>query len=267
MLICPVCKNIITKFEKAYKCENNHCFDLHKSGYVNLLLANRMNSKAPGDNKIMVEARRSFLSNGYYNCLLLALNKTIDEINPQTILDSGCGEGYYTNYINKENRRIFGIDISKTAVGYAAKSNSLVDYFVGSVFDIPIMNNSIDLVMSLFAPYSGAEFLRVLKPDGHLVMVIPGRDHLIELKNTIYENPYENDVKDYKLDGFSYDNSTEIKEKIIVNNKADIDNLFKMTPYYYRTKKEDYEKILQLETLEITLNFEILVYSVYKNKE
>ena len=107
MLVCPVCNVNIEKIEKTYKCENNHCFDIHKSGYVNLLLSNRMNSKLPGDNKLMVEARRSFLKTGYYSCLKEKLREITDELNPETILDSGCGEGYYTNGIYKENRRVF----------------------------------------------------------------------------------------------------------------------------------------------------------------
>jgi len=260
MLICPVCREDIAKIEKTYKCPNNHCFDVHKSGYVNLLPSNKMNSKLPGDNKLMVEARRSFLKNGYYNCLLLELKKIINRINPEAILDSGCGEGYYTSGIYSENRRIFGVDISKTAVNYASRENNRIIYSVGSVFNLPIMDSSIDLVMSIFAPYSGAEFLRVLKKNGHMLMVIPGADHLIELKNVIYERPYENTTKGYDLDGFIFKGKTEINKKIQLDNKADIDNLFKMTPYYYRTKKEDYEKIAELDFLETTINFEILIY-------
>ena len=260
MLVCPVCNENIKKIEKTYKCENNHCFDIHKSGYVNLLLSNRMNSKLPGDNKLMVEARRSFLKNGYYSCLKEKLREITDELNPETILDSGCGEGHYTNGIYKENRRVFGIDISKTAVNYASRGNYDICYCVGSVFNLPIKDNSIELLLSVFAPYSGAEFSRVLKKNKHMLMVIPGADHLIELKSVIYENPYENTPKDYQLDGFSFKNKWTINQKIKLNNKIDIDNLFKMTPYYYRTKKEDYDKILKLDFLETTIDFEILLY-------
>ena len=39
ILICPVCKNELFFENKTAKCENNHCFDLAKEGYVNLLSA------------------------------------------------------------------------------------------------------------------------------------------------------------------------------------------------------------------------------------
>ena len=260
MLICPVCKEDILKNNKTYKCSNNHSFDIHKSGYVNLLLSNRMNSKLPGDNKLMVEARRSFLKKGYYSSLLFALNEIIDGLNPASVLDLGCGEGYYTDGIYKENRLIFGVDISKTALAYAARENKNITYAVGSVFNLPIKDESVSLIISLFAPYSGDEFLRVLNKSGHLIMVIPAREHLFELKSAIYESPYENVPKDYTLSGFEFENKTVIKEKITITDKIDIDNLFKMTPYYYKTKKEDYDKIKELDFLETTINFEILKY-------
>ena len=58
MFICPVCKNELNKAGKSFICSNGHCFDMAKSGYVNLLLKSTGGNH--GDNKLMVSARRDF---------------------------------------------------------------------------------------------------------------------------------------------------------------------------------------------------------------
>ncbi len=261
MLQCPVCKEPISKEnDKIYRCGNNHSFDIAKKGYVNFLLAHKMNSKLPGDNKLMVDARSNFLNKGYYSCFRDKLKEILDEYNPKTVLDAGCGEGYYTDEIYKDSRTVIGIDISKTALQKAAPKNKNITYIAASLFDIPIQSESMDLLFSLFAPYAGEEFHRVLKQDGVMVLGIPGENHLIELKNVIYENPYKNQVKDYELSGFLFQKSEKIETKIHLQNQEDILNLFQMTPYYYRTKQEDLDKIHTLTEFDVTISFELLVY-------
>ncbi len=261
MLRCPVCQQPIFKEnDKMYHCQNNHNFDIAKKGYVNFLLAHKMNSKLPGDNKLMVDARSSFLSKGYYEVFQNKLRELIDEVNPHSILDAGCGEGYYTNSIDKDSRTIIGIDISKTALQKAAPKNRNITYVAASLFDLPIQDKCMDLLFSLFAPYAGDEFHRVLKNNGIMILGIPGAEHLIELKNVIYEKPYKNQVKDYELPNFQFLKAEKIETKVSLENQEDILNLFRMTPYYYRTKQEDLEKIHSLNRFEVTISFELLVY-------
>ena len=64
--ICPVCKNELSEEEKLYRCENGHCFDKSKFGYVNLLQSQKSSAKRHGDDRLMVRARRDFLDSGYY---------------------------------------------------------------------------------------------------------------------------------------------------------------------------------------------------------
>lgn len=261
MLRCPVCKEPIFKQnDKIYCCENNHSFDIAKKGYVNFLLSHKMNSKLPGDNKLMVDARSNFLNKGYYAPFKDKLKELVNQNNPITILDAGCGEGYYTDGIYQENRTVIGIDISKTALQKAAPKNRNITYIAASLFDIPLQNESIDLLYSLFAPYAGEEFHRVLKKDGIMILGIPGENHLIELKNVIYEKPYKNQVKDYELANFQFLHSEKIETKISLECQEDILNLFQMTPYYYRTRQEDLEKIHSLTQFDVTISFELLVY-------
>ena len=186
------------------------------------------------------------------------------------VLDAGCGEGYYTSAmaesLEQENLQasILGVDISKIALNIASKRTKSVQFGVASVFDIPVEDESCDIVTELFAPYCGEEFYRVLKKDGVLLLVIPSQEHLYELKQAVYDKPYKNDVKDYQLKGFELERKTEVFSKIDIDNQEDIKNLFMMTPYYYKTSKEDTARLMKLEKLQTKIQFEILCYRVIK---
>lgn len=252
-----------------YRCESNHCFDRAKSGYVNLLVDNQKNSKLPGDNKLMVDARNSFLSKEYYAPLLNALSATLCSHIANTnciILDVGCGEGYYTTglfrYLEAQGKsvQLSGIDISKLAIEKAAKRCHQLSFVVASAFHLPIKSRGCDILLNLFAPYCNEEFLRVLKDDGLLIMVIPSENHLWELKEAVYSLPYKNAPKGYGLDGFTLIENSVIKDKILVDNSDDLQALFTMTPYYYKTSKEDFGRLRLISKLDISVEFEILVY-------
>ncbi len=235
---------------------------------MHLLLSNRQNAKLPGDNPDMVRARRNFLSKGYYDHLLTALCSAAENYLPQNgvILDAGCGEGYYTKGVQQHVAAIsrpcscYGVDISKTAADLAARADKVTDYAVGSVFHLPVQDESCDLVMSIFAPYCGEEFQRVLKPNGCLVMAIPAAKHLWELKCAVYDKPYENAVKDYELEGFVFAEKLCAERCITLETAQDIADLFSMTPYAYRTGEKERQRLASLETLTTQTAFEVLIY-------
>ena len=117
-----------------------------------------------------------------------------------------------------------------------------------------------DGIFSLFAPYAGTEFQRVLKKHGTMILGIPGAKHLMGLKRAIYETPYENVVKPYDLEGFSFVGKQTVTGTIFLPNPTAIQNLFAMTPYYYKTGQKEQERLAALETLETEISFELLQY-------
>lgn len=267
--ICPKCGGRLEFDGNSYRCEKRHTYDKARSGYVNFLLSDQMNSKLPGDNKLMVNARKSFLSKGYYGKLMENFCSAVKKyaVENAVILDAGCGEGYYTVNMAKtvHDAFVMGTDISKTAVDAAAKraraeSAENLLFSVSSVFHLPVESNSCDMVTTLFAPWCGEEFLRVLKPEGVLVMVIPSERHLIQLKEAVYDEPYLNEVKDFSLEGFSLLEHINIADRIKLNSTEDILNLFSMTPYYYKTGEDGHKKLSALSELETEIGFEILIY-------
>lgn len=265
---CPVCKQSLALEENSYKCEIGHCFDIAKEGYVNLLVANKKNSKNPGDSKEMVVARREFLEKGYYLPLVEGIQTMIEELGPEgiTVLDSCCGEGYYTNHIaQKPELQIdlcHGYDVSKPAIIAASKKYKDVDFSVAKVSNIPLTSATVDIVMTIFAPLSSSEFYRVLKEEGFVLVVSAGQEHLKELASMVYDEfkPHKYHPTVHLDRYFSLVEETNVKYEKTIDNKADILSLLKMTPYFWNTKKDKLDAITALESLELTCDFRLSLF-------
>lgn len=274
ILKCPVCGNILHHRQTAYICEKNHSFDIASKGYVNLLPANRKSSRDPGDNKQMVQSRSIFLNAGYYAKLSEAINTlALEHFSAKKsnrtvhILDSGCGEGYYLDslapIISKQhcNAAFYGIDISREAVRIACTRNKSTFFAVASSFSLPILSGTIDCLLQVFSPCSNEEFHRVLRKDGMLISVIPGRWHLFGLKEFLYDKPYENDETEYPLTSFRKEKQIRVAYTITLSDRALIGHLFRMTPYFWRTSADKVKELEEIETLETPCEFIITVYS------
>ena len=209
---CPICAAPLIREGRVYRCSNGHSYDIAREGYVHLLPPNKKHSKAPGDDKDMVAARVRFLGAGYYEPLRRTLEEEAVRYAEEgaCLLDSGCGEGYYTAGIAQALReagkspRTAGIDLSKSALRHAARRDKGTEFAVASAYHLPVADTSIDLIVNCFSPMAGEEFLRVLRPGGRLLYVVPAPDHLWELKEVLYETPYPNPEEDILYPGFSH---------------------------------------------------------------
>ncbi|MGN1124308.1 MAG: putative RNA methyltransferase [Eubacterium sp.] len=250
VLVCPVCREKLNKDENLLKCKNNHCFDFSKEGYVNLLLGSKSGDKT-GDSKESARARHAFLAKDYYR----VLKNSICEKMRGTVLDICCGEGYYDEYSGE----LYGFDISKEMVRLASKSRRGNHYFVANLANIPVADESIDTAIHLFAPFNEKEFCRVLKKTGTLYSVIPGENHLIEMKSAVYEKPYKNDENPPKTELLKLVSTQRVTDTVTIC-REDLKTLFSMTPYFYRTSAADRAKLDGVDMLRLTLDFVILEY-------
>ncbi len=265
ILICPICNSELTEGDKRIFCDAGHSFDISKRGYVNLLTGNKANH---GDNRQMIEARRDFLSLGYYKPFCDEICRLTEKYatNSSAIIDSGCGEGYYTNSICKTLKeksifaQIYGFDISKIAVDFASRAKNGIKYFAASATKMPFSNECADIMLCIFSPFEKQEFSRVLKKNGILIMAIPTKRHLFAMKSILYDTPYENETQNYDIDGFDFIEKSEICDNILLKTAKEISDLFTMTPYYYRTSENGKEKLFAKDSLETEIGFEILVY-------
>lgn len=264
--ICPKCKAPLSFEDRVAKCERGHCYDRAREGYFNLLLTSVGGTH--GDNKEMIEARRAFLDAGYYAPLSDALNALVLRVLPEggTVLDGGAGEGYYTARLaaalekNGLCPEIFSFDISKDAVRRLAKRRADLHPAVCGIYDMPVASGSVDVLLNLFAPFAGEEFLRVLKKGGCLCMAVPEREHLFGLKQRVYEKPYYNEVSEQIPEGFSLVESIEIKKELCITEPAHIRALFAMTPYAYRTARAGREAVEALTSLVTPIHFRLFLY-------
>lgn len=267
MLICPVCASPLTEKGRAFCCEKGHSFDIAAEGYCNLLTGSKA-GQFIGDNKEMVAARRSFLQQGLYEPLQKAVCKVVSGLLTQSgvVLDAGCGEGYYTGAVARYLKdigcraEVYGMDISKTATRYAAKRDKLSRYFTASSYHLPLEERSVDVIMSLFAPVPAEEFSRILAPGGKVLQVVPGAEHLWELKQAVYEEPYRNREDKHTLAGFTELERRELTYRGLLEGSQQIRALFDMTPYAHRTPAEGKKKLESLDHLEVTMSFVLIVY-------
>ena len=253
MLICPVCGKKLDFCGKAASCESGHSFDIAKEGYVNLLRASKSGDLI-GDDKASARCRRDFLNKGYYASLQNALCQ-IFESRQGSVLDICCGEGYYTSALARNtNLQVFGFDISREMVRLAAK-RGMCRFFVANMASIPIADHSMDYAIHLFAPFMEESFVRVLKPGGKLITVIPGQDHLWGLKQALYDTPYQNDEQLPQTQVLKLVNVTKVSDTITLASQEDIQAVFRMTPYYFHTSQKDKEKLLRYKQLETQVEF------------
>lgn len=267
LLRCPLCAAPLERQERAYACPGGHSFDISREGYVHLLPPNRMHSKRPGDDKAMAAARSRFLDRDYYAHLREALCALALEHAGESpaVLDSGCGEGYYTAglyaALTAAGRapRMAGVDISKSCLRWAARREKAVEFAVASAYRLPVADGGFDLLVNCFSPLALDEFRRALRPGGVLLYVVPAPDHLWELKEVLYERPYENPDEAVPYEGFTYLDVVPAGRTITVP-QPDLTDLFRMTPYYWKTPKSGAERLAALAALTLRASFRIHVF-------
>lgn len=266
-LICPVCGAPLRREEKTYRCERRHSYDLAKSGYVNLLPPSPA-GKRHGDDKRMVRARTAFLSRGYYAHLqqTVADRAVLLTGEAPLVVDAGCGEGAYTRRVYDALRaagkqaQIVGIDISTEAVRQAARTVPEGTFCAASTARMPLSDGCAELILNIFSPFMDAEFCRLLRPGGYLLRAVPMARHLWELKAAIYDTPYENPPLDLSSASLTLLARWSVCKRIKLTSAEDVQNLFQMTPYYYKTGVGDQKKLDVVSSMEISTEFELVLY-------
>lgn len=265
LFVCPICARPLVREDGRCRCAGGHCYDIAREGYVNLLPANRKHSRAPGDDREMVAARGRFLDGGWYEPLRQALCALALRALPEggTVLDAGCGEGYYTagaaDALREAGRpaEIAGVDISKFALRRAARRVRGAEFAVASVYRLPAADETADLLLDCFAPLAIEEYRRVLRPGGTFLYVVPGADHLMEMKNILYDEPYANQEEQTLYEGFSYIDVTPVRTRFTLPDSEAIMDLFGMTPYAWKTPRAGVERLRSVPSLTVTASFAV----------
>ena len=279
ILQCPVCREVLLRSASGYQCVSKHSFDAARQGYVNFLLSHKKHSKEPGDNREMIESRRRFLDRGLYDRISDGVNGVVagalgrpERDRALSILDAGCGEGFYLKRLKESLARspetpcpidYYGIDISKFAVRHATQRDKTMSWFVASIVDLPFAPGSLDIVLNVFSLADFAEFSRILRASGKIVIVSPGPRHLNGLREIIYPVAREHtgSTRTEQARGlFSLADERRVTYQLELKNNTEIMDLLAMTPYFWNIDLNTKAKVEALDRLMLDVDVLISVF-------
>lgn len=263
---CPKCKKKIRFHAGGLVCKKEHTFDIAAKGYVNLLQQTKAFKGYDGD---FFQSRRRFFAAGYYDHLVNETVATVSRLFPEgeelVVLDAGCGEGGYSLAVEKsladegKAAQILAFDIASDAIKVAA-GNDNVKWMIADITNIPVKDSVVDVILDVFTPANYKEFNRVLKDGGYLIKVVPGSDHLKELRRAVSDQlqnkEYSNEeVTDYFEGHYELVSRVKLTQTMEIGGQA-LDDLVRMTPLLFDVDK----KKLDLNGVtEITIEGEVLV--------
>ncbi len=266
-LACPLDGQSLSLHERCFVCANGHSFDLAKQGYLHLLPVQQKRSKFPGDSAEMIKARQRFLNAGFYDRIADRLIKTLRSHmqlnNDSCLLDAGCGEGFYLDYLYRilladgVQPGLVGLDISKSAIIAAARRNRGITWLVASNKQPPLVPQSVDVIVCMFGFPVFDAFKKILKPDGKLLLVEAGPQHLIELRRIIYAEVKQAGLPDLsaaeQLD-FELQAQDALTYKTAPLGQLQIADLLLMTPHMFRASQEGRQSAAELDQVELTVD-------------
>jgi 23S rRNA (guanine745-N1)-methyltransferase len=271
---CPVCGEPLPGGGRTFRCVNGHTFDVAREGYVNLLLAQHRHSADPGYSKGMIAGRRTFLEAGHYEALADGIAELIishlPDVPARVVVDAGCGEGYYLRRLRARLAEpsgevgtvLCGIDISRHAIRAAARRDPRGLYAVAGSHRIPLLPGRADLLLTHFSPVSGAEFRRVVRPGGVVLVGGPGEGHLFSLKELLYEAPARHQPHATLADehGFELIAAYRIRYEMSLRGPGQVANLLGMTPFYWSVDQATQERLAGLEALDTEVDVVVHAY-------
>ena len=217
-------------------------------------------------------SRSEFFAKGYYEHILNAIVKKVSEIKaaadgsePVTqlvLIDAGCGEGYYSSALagRIEGLQIIAFDIAADAIVCAAKSKENVAWTIADVTNIPVKDGICDILLDVFTPASYKEFGRILKKGGYILKVIPGSNHLKELRKAARDQLKNKDYSGEDVSDY-FEQHYDIISRETLTNTMPIDQetlktLTEMTPLLFDV---DVSRLDLSEISEITVEAQLII--------
>jgi 23S rRNA (guanine745-N1)-methyltransferase len=199
MLLCTVrdCRlplvRVVDEGGRRLVCPRGHSFDVARSGYINLLQPQDRRSKRPGDTPAAVAARRRLHDLGVTGPLLDGIAELTQPSPGDIVFDAGCGDGFYLGSLALRcGCAGHGVDISIPAVEAAARryppggvaGDGALEWIVANADRfVPYADRSFSVVLSITGRMNAAEFRRVLRDDGRLLVALAAPDDMIELRS------------------------------------------------------------------------------------
>ena len=199
VLSCPICEQPMHVDGKTVRCNKGHCFDIARKGYLNMLRkqANDFYSAE------LFECRSTIFELGFYDAVLREIERALNEHQmtnePLTVLDAGCGEGFWLHRLAQPGFRLaadettptrrIGIDTSKGAIAKACSKDPQAAWIVGDLANSPLQPGSVDVILSVLSPSNYECFSKLLSSNGIVIKVLPTEDYLKELRDAAGIHP------------------------------------------------------------------------------
>ena len=268
---CPLDGLALAAEANTLRCPTGHCFDRAKEGYCNLLVVQHKASRDPGDSREMVAARRRFVDAQHFAPITEHLFGVVQQAmtaaagRTLTVLDAGCGEGYTLDRLavlaqqstDHGTIALAGIDVSKWAIKAAARRKSPVTWLVANNARPPFLAGSVDLILCLFGFPVWDGFKSVQRSGSQVVLVDPGPDHLIELREIIYPSVTRAPpapVAVAEPAGHRLTREERLQFPITLARQDPIQDLLAMTPHGHRITEAGRGRLAQMESLAVTVD-------------
>ncbi|MGC4990173.1 putative RNA methyltransferase [Nocardia salmonicida] len=263
LLACPECGDALQPHDRALRCGSGHSFDIARQGYVGLLTG--ASTKMTGDTADMLDARAAFQGAGHFAPIAAAIARALD--NDGTVLEIGAGTGYYLAEVLDAHPGTLGIalDVAKPAARRAARAHLHMGSVLADAWrGLPVRDDAISGVLSVFAPRNPAEVARVLTPGGRFVVVTPTARHLGELIGPLGMVSVDPD-KDRRLADSLSGTFTRAEHTLVEFpmklSRPDVTNVVAMGPSAFHGTPADDPRIAALPDItEVTASVTVSTY-------
>ena len=153
------------KLDKFEIQENQYQFPYHHIPYL--------------DKDLNVVNHRSLDWGFKYFCYLLRIKELVEQLNPGSVLDVGCGEGRFLGLLNKRIKKKVGIDLAGKPVKFARAFHPEIEFHTGDAKD---MADEFDVVTAIevlehIPDQAIPEFFKTLESrtrmGGNIIISIP----------------------------------------------------------------------------------------------
>jgi 23S rRNA (guanine745-N1)-methyltransferase len=268
ILACSVrgCGEALDRHDAVFSCRRGHTFDIARSGYLNLLQPQDRRSTSAGDAPAAVDARARLLAHGVGATILAAIVARADSLDlprDPAVADLGCGGGdALAALAARRPIRGIGIDLSAAAIGRAVKQPGDLLWVVANADRrLPLLDESVHLLLSLNARRNPLECARVLAPGGFLVIAIPAPEDLIELRERVQGARVARDrtqgaVEEHAA-AFTLGSRESVRERHTLEGPLLRDLL---TGTYRGARASAHDQVSSLAALDVTLASDLLVF-------
>ena len=268
-LACTVrdCGQPLARERGQFACPSGHAYDIARSGYLNLLQPQDRRSREAGDAKEVVQARAAVIAAGVGRALftrvaeIAAPGLTSDAV----VVDLGSGTGDALSALAGQVRIAgVGIDLSPAAADFAAKRFPNLCWVVANADRrLPLVDQSVNMALSLHGRRNAGECARVLRTAGRLIAAVPAADDLAEIRTALYGRADERSrgpgvLADFEP-AFVLEDQLVVRDRLTLSPEV-LRALLRVT--YRGARTSAAARVSALPSLEVTVSSEVFVFSL-----